>query len=64
LAVEPSDETWTETAPLDDTRPLIGMLPRPETALPLIWTRKVTPESHEPRVVVVVTVQLPSNEAA
>jgi hypothetical protein len=62
LPLEPPDETLTETAPLLDTLPLTPAGPE-MTPLPML-TPTLVLASHEPRVVWIVTLQLPSKEAA
>jgi hypothetical protein len=62
LALEPPDETLTETAPLLDTLPETP--PGPEMTPLLMLTPTLEVESHEPRVVWIDTLQLPSKEAA
>jgi hypothetical protein len=62
LAVDPPDETPTETAPLLDTLPWTPAGPEMTPLLivmPTLWLA-----SHEPRVVWIETLQLPSKEAA
>jgi hypothetical protein len=62
LALEPPDETLTETAPLLDTLPLTPA--GPEMTPLLIETPTLELASHEPRVVWIETLQPPSKEAA
>jgi hypothetical protein len=62
LAVAPPDETLTETAPLPDTLPWTPA--GPEMTPLLIETPTLELASHEPRVVWIETLQLPSNDAA
>jgi hypothetical protein len=62
LPLEPPDETLTETAPLPDTRPLTPAGPEMTPLLMLMPTLVLG--SHEPRVVWIKTLQLPSKEAA
>ena len=60
--LEPPDETLTETAPLLDTLPLTPA--GPEMTPLLMLTPTLVLGSHEPRVVWIETLQLPSKEAA
>ena len=62
LALEPPDETLTETAPLLDTLPETPAGPEMTPLLMLTPTLELA--SHEPRVVWIDTLQLPSKEAA
>jgi hypothetical protein len=62
LPLEPPDETLTETAPLLDTLPLTPA--GPEMTPLLMLTPTLVLGSHEPRVVWIETLQLPSKEAA
>jgi hypothetical protein len=62
LALAPPDETLTETAPLLDTLPWTPA--GPEMTPLLMLTPTVVLGSHEPRVVWIETLQLPSKEAA
>jgi hypothetical protein len=62
LALAPPDETLTETAPLLDTLPWTPA--GPEMTPLLMLTPTLVLGSHEPRVVWIETLQLPSKEAA
>jgi hypothetical protein len=62
LPVAAPDETLTETAPLLDTLPETPAGPEMTPLLMLMPTLVLG--SHEPRVVWIVTLQLPSKEAA
>jgi hypothetical protein len=62
LPLELPDETLTETAPLLDTLPETPAGPEMTPLLMLMPTLVLG--SHEPRVVWIVTLQLPSKEAA
>ena len=62
LPLEPPDETLTVTAPLLDTLPETPA--GPEMTPLLMLTPTLVLGSHEPRVVWIETLQLPSKEAA
>jgi hypothetical protein len=62
LPLEPPDETLTETAPLPETLPETPAGPEMTPLLMLMPTLVLG--SHEPRVVWIETLQLPSKEAA